>query len=126
MKAPKKIIAVSILLGLTLISGTAYASDIAVTYSLLTKEDNGVVIKGTIRVEVRNLTNRSLHNVDLRLAHPGPNFIEKGLFQFGSIPSGETRVVSGGFLFEKTSGAPIMWKVDYDDSTGAHRQVILP
>jgi len=108
------------------IATASYAADLAVRYSLQPLEDNGLIVRGTIKVMVNNLAGGTLRNVDLRLAQPGPNSIEKGLFQFGTIPAGEARSISGGYLFDKLSGAPIVWKVDYDDAAGSHRQLVLP
>src|SRR3989338_11421951 len=68
------------------ISTVLYADELAIRYSILSAESNGIAVKGTIRIEVQNLSNSNVKNVDLRLVHSGPYSIEKGLFQFGSIP----------------------------------------
>jgi len=111
------------------IATASYAADLTVRYSIQPAEHNGLIVRGTIKVMVSNLTDGALRNVDLRLPNPGPNSIEKGLFQFGTVPGGEARIVTGGFIFDSAfyaSGAPLPWKVDYDDAGGTHHQIILP
>jgi PPE-repeat protein len=111
------------------IAGASAADDVAVRYSLQAAAGKGALATGTINVIVSNLSNGALRNVDLRLAQPGPNSIEKPLLQFGTIPAGEARIAKGSFIFDAgfhASGATLLWKVDYDDAGGAHRQVVLP
>jgi len=111
------------------ISTVLYADELAIRYSILSAESNGIAVKGTIRVEVQNLSNSNVKNVDLRLAHSGPYSIEKGLFQFGGIPAAGAKVVTGSYLFDEASiasGALLLWRVDYDTGAGLHQQVIVP
>jgi hypothetical protein len=104
-----------------------HASDISVRYSLQPLGGTAAVVRGTIDVIVSNTTKEALRNVDLRLAQPGLNSLEKPLLQLGTIPSGESRVAKAGFIFDAasySSGAPLPWRVDYDAS-GKHHQVVL-
>lgn len=129
MKAQKKVMVFSILLTLIVLPGFSFAEDLAVHYSILSSERDGMILRGAMRVEVRNLTNGDLRNVDLRLPQPGIKEVENGLFQLGSIPDNEARIVIGGFLFEEAliaSGEPIIWQVDYDGAEGNHKQIMLP
>lgn len=106
---------------------SSHAADaVALRYAVVTAQQEGPVVRGTLRVEVQNLTDGTLQNVDVRLANPGANSIDKGLFQIGSIPAGEARSVVGGFVFNASSPAPILWRVDYDDENGGHHQSVLP
>lgn len=114
-----------LLVALGSIPARSAPNDVSVTYEIVTAESRGTVQTGSISVQVRNGSGTGLRNVDLRLANPGPSWIEKGLFQFGSIPAGEVRVVTGLFAFD-TSGPPRQWRVEFDDQAGAHRVVVLP
>lgn len=114
-----------LLVALGSIPARSAPNDVSVTYEILTAESRGTVQTGTISVQVRNGSGTGLRNVDLRLANPGPSWIEKGLFQFGTIPAGEVRVVTGLFAFD-TSSPPRQWRVEFDDQAGAHRVVVLP
>jgi hypothetical protein len=103
------------------------AADLAVRYSTRLIEGTGTLVKGTIDVTVSNTTKEALRNVDLRLAQPGLNSIEKPLLQFGTIPPGEARIAKASFIFDSafySSGAPVPWRVEYDVS-GKHHQVVL-
>lgn len=126
MKAPT---AGVIALALWFISIPAlHASDISVRYALQPLQGSGNVVRGTIDVIVSNTTREALRNVDLRLAQPGLNSLEKQVLQLGTIPPGESRIAKAGFVFDSafySSGAPIPWKVDYD-AAGKHHQVVLP
>jgi len=105
-----------------------HASDISIRYSLQPLQGTAAVVRGTIDVTVSNTTKEALRNVDLRLAQPGLNALEKQVLQLGTIPPGEARIAKAGFILDAafyTSGAPIPWKVDYD-AAGKHHQVVLP
>ena len=108
------------------LAGISLANDVAVRYSVLESSKEGPVTKGTMRVEAQNLAPGSMRNLDLRLAQPAPNSIEKGLFQFGTVPAGEVRSVTGGFIFDADFTGPVFWRVDYDDANGVHHQVTVP
>jgi hypothetical protein len=125
MKAPT---AGVIALALWFISIPAlHASDLSVRYALQPVQGTGNVVRGTIDVIVANSTREALRNVDLRLAQPGLNSLEKPLLQLGTIPPGESRVAKAGFVFDSafySSGVPLPWRVDYDAS-GKHHQVVV-
>jgi len=111
------------------IGSVSFAADLAVRYAIVSADKDGVTVKGTIRVEVHNLTGSTMKNVDLRIAHAGPYSIAKGLFQFGSIPPGNAKTVTGSYLFDEASlatGTPLLWRIDYDTEVGSHQQVIVP
>ncbi len=111
------------------IGSVSFAADPAVRYGTVSSDRDGIVVKGTIRVEVRNLTGGNMKNVDLRVAHPGPYSITKGLLQFGGIPAGDAKVVTGSYLFDEAALAariPLRWRIDYDTEAGSHQQVIVP
>lgn len=111
------------------IGSVVLAAGPAVRYTIVSANRDGITVKGTIRVEVHNLTGGKVKNVDLRVAHPGPYSIAKGLFQFGSIPAGDAKVVAGSYLFYEaslTAGTPLLWRIDYDTESGSHQQVIVP
>ncbi|MBI4379172.1 MAG: hypothetical protein HY578_08765 [Nitrospinae bacterium] len=133
MGALRKIAVVSIiLLNFTLMlamGSVSFAGEPVVRYAIITAERDGVTVKGTIRVEVHNLGGGDMKNVDLRVAHPESYSIEKGLFQFGSIPAGDTNIVTGSYLFGEAvlaAGTPLLWRVDYDTQEGLHKQVMVP
>jgi hypothetical protein len=110
-----------------LVSGVSHAGDLAVRYSLGVVEAKGPLTTGTVNVTVSNVGKSVLRNVDVRLALPGPNAIEKPLLQLGTIPAGEARVAQGRFMFDSAfhaSGTPLAWRVDYD-AAGKHHQVVL-
>lgn len=107
----------------------SFAGEPVVRYVIVSAERDGVTVKGTIRVEVHNLIGDDMKNVDLRIAHQGPYSIEKGLFQFGNIPSGDLNVVTGSYIFDQAAvaaGASFLWRVDYDTQEGLHKQVMVP
>src|SRR5437870_4191681 len=102
------------------------ANDVVLNYSLLEGRTVGHLWQGSVRVEVRNVGSGGLRNVDLRLALPSVDSLERNLFQFGGIPKGQSRSMNGGIVLDTSSSAPLLWKVDYDDAAGAHRQIVLP
>ena len=133
MGALRKIAVVSIiLLNFTLMlamGSVSFAGEPVVRYAIISAERDGVTVKGTIRVEVHNLGGGDMKNVDLRVAHPESYSIEKGLFQFGSIPAGDTNIVTGSYLFGEAAHAAwtsLLWRVDYDTQEGLHKQVMMP
>lgn len=103
----------------------SFAEGVTVNCSILSSESVGATLNGTMRVEVTNLTGSAIRNVDLRLENSVPNSIEKDLFQFGSVPAGKSGVVTGGFRFMGGLENPIVWKIDYDDAEGAHKQIMV-
>jgi hypothetical protein len=118
---------VVVCLALVLLAAPArsFADDLVLDYSLLDGQSIANLWKGTVKVEVRNLSRGDVRNVDLRLAMPSVDQIEKSLLQLGGIPSGQSRTGSAGLILDAGSSAPLLWKVDYDDAAGAHRQTVL-
>lgn len=105
------------------------AEDLMIQYSILDSEtyEDGTV-QGRMQVSVFNQTAADLYNVDLRLDKTGSNYIEKGVYQFGSIPAGKGRFHDGSFMFSEEfliSDPEILWQVDYDNSQGAHTQTFI-
>ena len=105
------------------------AADLDIHYSIINSHNTGHGVQGLIEVRVVNTSQQAVRNVDLRLAQPGGNAIDKGAFQFGTIPARQTRVQVGRFVFggqTVQSGKPILWRVDYDDSARHnHKQAIV-
>lgn len=110
-------------------SQVCLAEDLMIQYSIIDSEtyEDGTV-QGRMEVSVFNQTTADLKNVDLRLGLPGSSQIEKGVYQFGSIPAGEGLIYDGFFMFLEdalVSGQGILWQVDYDNSHGVHTQTFL-
>lgn len=110
-------------------SHVCLAEDLMIQYSILDSEtyEDGTV-QGRMEVSVFNQTTADLNNVDLRLGLPGSSQIEKGVYQFGSIPAGYGLVHYGFFTFSEdflVSDPEILWQVDYDNSQGAHTQTFI-
>lgn len=97
---------------------TSSTTPTLVEYQIMNSRVEGVMVRGTMTVTVHNRTNGEIDNVNLRLAVEGMNYIEKGVYQLGRIPSWAIGVITGEFLFDKEffdSGRTINWWVEFDD-----------
>jgi hypothetical protein len=121
MNARARFTAAAVLTLLAWIPAVAEAQELTLSYVVLTSEQQGPVVTGTMRIEVANTGAGAMQNVDVRLATPGPNSIEKGVFQFGNVPARGSRAVTGRFTFDATSQAPLLWRIDSDRSTARRR-----
>ena len=128
MNVLRKIIMAGTLFALVTMPGGALANELIVKYSIVQSEVHEALVTGTMQVTVLNATDSELHNVDLRLEPPGFNHIQNGVYQFGTIPGGEVRVVVGDFVFlgeSFSSGQPVIWRIDYDDALRDHHQIVV-
>ena len=104
------------------------AADLIIQHSIVTQRTIGDQVTGVLRVEVHNLSATSRRNVNVRLASPPPNSIERGLFQFDNISAGQVGVTEGQFLFEPAlanGDHSILWHIDYDDTDGVHHDLVI-
>ena len=67
------------------VPGVMSAADPALTVRVLSAQDDGPVIRDQIRIEVFNPGSETWRNVNVRLATPGANSIERDLVQLGEI-----------------------------------------
>src|SRR5689334_11122448 len=74
-------------------------ADLNIHYSIIHSQISGHGVQGLIEGRVVNTSHRAVSNVDLRLAQPGGNAIDKDLFQFGTIPPRQARVQVVRFVF---------------------------
>jgi hypothetical protein len=103
----------------------AAAADVHLSYRGIEWGATGDNLKGTLRIEVRNLTGDEMRNVEVAIAHPGADMIERGALQLGTIPAGEVRSAAGEFIFSMRSDDPLVWRVQYQQGA-ARREVMLP
>jgi hypothetical protein len=111
-------------------TSTAWAQELSVNYSFVQSQADEYSTQGLMEVTVFNQTAGDLRNVDLRLEQPDSpdGSIENGVYQLGTIPNGERRVHSGNFQLPAdflNSEQALVFRVDYDDATGAHSQIIV-
>lgn len=118
--------ATSAVLALALFSSCfgACAADIHLGYAGVEWTTFGDQLKGTLRIEVRNLTGGEIRGVEVGIAHPGIDALERGGIQFAAIRAGDVGVATSGFLFSARADAPLIWRVRYEQG-GAGREVML-
>ena len=109
----------------TTIGLAASATDVHLHYSSLAWSDSGESLRGTMRIEVRNIGAAQIRNVDVSLAHPGADAIERNLLQLGTIPAGGLKSGDVGFEISARSSTPLFWRVRYDKDDGFREAVIL-
>jgi hypothetical protein len=102
----------------------AAGADVVLRYALRASQTVGAHTSGSVTVEIYNLSGKTLDNVDVRLAQPGSNAIERGLLQLGRVAIGQTGRATGGYTFTAANGAPLLWRVDYDVA-GEHKQIVV-
>jgi hypothetical protein len=121
MKAHSRLIRSGVLT-LAVASFAASAADLQLGYADLDWTSFGDNLKGTIRIEVRNLTRSDIRNVDVGIAHPGVDAIESSPLQFGTIPAGEVRAAVSGFVFSTRAESPLVWRVQYEQD-GVRKEI---
>jgi hypothetical protein len=131
MKLKKNILKCLLTLVLFLFfAAPSWAQELSVNYSFVQSQADEYSTQGLMEVTVFNQTTGDLRNVDLRLEQPDSpdGSIENGVYQLGTIPNGEGRVHSGNFQLPAdflSSEQALVFRVDYDDATGAHSQIIV-
>ncbi len=111
-----------------LVGHSAMATEFSVTTNLEIKEAVGNQVMGNVTADVLNMSGSTIRNVDLRLANPGGMTVEKGVLQFGRIPSDDVKTTTKLFNADQEfvdSGEPVIWRLDYDDANGNHQQEII-
>lgn len=122
MKVHKLAIAAAILPGLFTVA--AQAAEFRLSYSAIEWVPFGDALKATMRVEVRNVGPSALANVDVTIAHPGIDAMDRAPLQLGALPAGEARNAVTGFVFSARNDAPLVWRIQFDED-GARREAIV-
>lgn len=127
MKIKTRRIVASCLLGFC-VSISASADNVAVMAKVKILKTAGEQISGIVTINVMNRSGELIRNVDLRLAKPGVITIEKAVVQLGQVSNEEFKITTKTFYAQQEnlrSGAPINWRLDYDDVDGNHHQTII-
>ena len=123
MKA-HRLFAGSALTALAFMAGGAQAADVHLGYAGLEWSPFGDSMRGTLRIEIRNVSNAEMRNVDVAIANPGVDSLERTLLQFGTILAGDVRVTTARFIFSTVKEDPLVWRVEYDQD-GERKQAFL-
>jgi hypothetical protein len=104
------------------------AADISVRSKFIRFDAAEGSASGKLRIWVRNLSDKQLKNVNLRVQSPAEAKLDKGVIQIRKIPKGHARVARGEIFFVGGDFDPkqnLVWAVEYDVKKGEHKQAVI-
>lgn len=121
-------IAAAILLACFVVPLPTLAADVEVVFSVDSSQSDGETVRGTMTVQVINLTQAALHNVDLRLNLGGANAIGHGVLAVGNVDAANVATIVADFRLEQglfDLGAALPLRVDFDDASSNRRSLTI-
>jgi len=94
----------------------ALAAGVQLGFAGLGASAAGESLRGMLRIEVRNLTGVEMRDVEVGLAHPGLDLLDRPNLRIDAIPAGQARTIVTGYLFNTRSDEPLIWRVQYEQN----------